>query len=139
MNTDRLTCSLAPRLVGLRRPMPQLYDPSWTFDLMLLAPAFGYPELMVTPPSVKPWRHGRRRATTPFIPPGWDEPVCSALVVLSKKAAPLAWPNSAHPTAILHGVKRRRRPTGQQPAGTGRLSSLSSSASWRMVTNCTKV
>ena len=87
---------------GLATANAAALRPELDLRLVLLAPAFGYPELMAATlgdEAMQAWEETGHHA---FHPPGWDEPVVLPWSFV-EKARPLGWPALDHPTAILHG------------------------------------
>lgn len=87
---------------GLATANAAAQRPDLDLRLVLLAPAFGYPDLIHTTlgdEAMETWEHTGEHA---FHPPGWDEAVVLPWSFV-EAARPLAWPSLPHPTAILHG------------------------------------
>jgi len=87
---------------GLATANAAAQRPNKNLRLLLLAPAFGYPELVASTlgkDAMNRWEQSGKHA---FHPPGWDEPVVMPWSFV-EAARPLAWPALPHPTAILHG------------------------------------
>ena len=78
--------------------------PDLDLRLVLLAPAFGYHDLIheqLGPEGMEAWK---TKGTHTFEPHGWDEPVVLPYGFV-EDAASVSWPELHHPTAILHGIK----------------------------------
>lgn len=72
--------------------------------LLLLAPAFGYHELLhdqLTPAEMEAWERTNEHR---FHPPGWESPVTLPYDFV-KAAADVSWPHLNHPTVVMHGTK----------------------------------
>lgn len=88
---------------GLATANAAAQRPELNLRLMLLAPAFGYPDLVTATlgePAMAAWK---ATGTHAFHPPGWEHDVKMPWSFYEVSRAH-AWPNLPHPTAILHGV-----------------------------------
>jgi len=70
--------------------------------LVLLAPAFGYPELVAETLGAEAMAAWEKQGQHTFQPPGWASPVVLEWSFM-EAVQRLAWPDLPHPTAILHG------------------------------------
>lgn len=89
---------------GLATANAAAQRPDLDLRLLLLAPAFGYPELVASTlgdEAMKTWEFSGSHA---FHPPGWEEAVVLPWSFF-EAARPLAWPALPHPTVILHGTE----------------------------------
>ena len=87
---------------GLATANAAAQRPDSDLRLVLLAPAFGYPDLVTQTlgtDAVRAWEDQGHHA---FHPPGWEAPVVLEWSFM-EAARLLAWPDLPHPTAILHG------------------------------------
>lgn len=87
---------------GLATANAAAQRPELDLRLVLLAPAFGYPELIQSTLGDEAMDAWQRTGEHEFHPPGWDEKVVLPWAFV-EAARPLAWPSLPHPTAILHG------------------------------------
>lgn len=89
---------------GLATANAAAQRPDLDLKLVLLAPAFGYHDLLreqLGPKGMETWKTTGTRA---FEPPGWEEPV-NLPYGFVEDAVSVSWPELIHPTAILHGIK----------------------------------
>jgi pimeloyl-ACP methyl ester carboxylesterase len=89
---------------GLATANAAAQRPELDLRLLLLAPAFGYPDLVTSTlgdAAMEAWKTSGKHA---FHPPGWDQPVVLPWSFV-EAARPLAWPRLPHPTVILHGTE----------------------------------
>ena len=87
---------------GLATANAAAQRPDLDLRLVLLAPAFGYPDLVeqtLGSDAMDAWEQTGNHA---FHPPGWEEPVVLEWSFM-EAVQELAWPELTHPTAILHG------------------------------------
>lgn len=87
---------------GLATANAAAQRPEVDLRLVLLAPAFGYPDLVLETlgaSAMEVWKNTDEHA---FHPPGWEEPVVLPWSFM-EAARSHAWPELPHPTAILHG------------------------------------
>ena len=87
---------------GLATANAAAQRPDLDLRLVLLAPAFGYPDLVeqtLGRDAMETWEQTGNHA---FHPPGWEEPVVLQWSFM-EAVQELAWPELPHPTAILHG------------------------------------
>ncbi len=87
---------------GLATANAAAQRPHLDLRLVLLAPAFGYPELVTSTLGTDAMLAWETNGEHAFHPPGWDEPVVLPWSFF-ERSRPLAWPALPHPTAILHG------------------------------------
>ena len=87
---------------GLATANAAAQRPHHPLKLVLLAPAFGYPELVASTLGKEAMTRWEDTGEHTFHPPGWDEPIAMPWSFV-EAARPLAWPALPHPTAILHG------------------------------------
>ena len=89
---------------GLATANAAAQRPDLNLKLVLLAPAFGYHDLIhdqLGPEGMEAWK---TKGTHTFEPLGWDDPVVLPYGFVEDAAA-VSWPELRHPTAILHGIK----------------------------------
>ena len=87
---------------GLATANAAAQRPDLDLRLVLLAPAFGYPDLVeqtLGRDAMETWEQTGNHA---FHPPGWEEPVVLEWSFM-EAVQELSWPDLIHPTAILHG------------------------------------
>jgi pimeloyl-ACP methyl ester carboxylesterase len=87
---------------GLATANAAAQRPELPLKLVLLAPAFGYPELVAETLGDEAMESWKSSGHHTFHPPGWLEPVVLPWSFV-EAAQRLAWPGLPHPTAILHG------------------------------------
>ena len=87
---------------GLATANAAAQRPEANLRLALLAPAFGYPDLIEATLGTEAMEVWKQRGQHTFHPPGWPEPVVLPYAFV-EAARELAWPALPHPTAILHG------------------------------------
>lgn len=87
---------------GLATANAAAQRPNLPLRLVLLAPAFGYPELVAQTLGEQGMANWQETGTHEFQPPGWEDPVVLPWSFV-EAAQRLAWPALPHPTAILHG------------------------------------
>jgi pimeloyl-ACP methyl ester carboxylesterase len=87
---------------GLATANAAAQRPELDLRLVLLAPAFGYPDLVAKTLGSEAMTTWEQSGTHTFHPPGWEDPVVLSWSFMEAVQA-LAWPDLPHPTAILHG------------------------------------
>lgn len=87
---------------GLATANAAAQRPELDLRLVLLAPAFGYLDLLRADLGEAGMAAWEASGAHTFHPPGWEEPVVMPWSFV-EAAKPLAWPALPHPTAILHG------------------------------------
>ncbi|MFZ8905749.1 MAG: alpha/beta hydrolase [Poseidonia sp.] len=88
---------------GLATANAAAQRPEADLRLVLLAPAFGYDELVASTLGQEAMEAWEDAGTHTFHPPGWDEPVVMPWSFV-EVARTHSWPTLQHPTAILHGA-----------------------------------
>lgn len=87
---------------GLATANAAAQRPEHNLRLVLLAPAFGYPDLVAETLGEEAMAAWKDNDAHEFLPPGWDKAVVLPWSFVEAAQA-LAWPDLPHPTAILHG------------------------------------
>lgn len=87
---------------GLATANAAALRPDLDLRLVLLAPAFGYPDLVRQTLGDEAMTAWEATGSHTFHPPGWDEPVVMPWSFM-EAVQTMAWPDLPHPTAILHG------------------------------------
>ena len=87
---------------GLATANAAAQRPDANLRLVLMAPAFGYDELVASTLGKEAMEAWERTGHHTFHPPGWDEAVVMPWSFVEVARAH-SWPNLPHPTAILHG------------------------------------
>lgn len=87
---------------GLATANAAAQRPDADLRLVLLAPAFGYDELVASTLGQQAMEAWEQSGTHTFQPPGWEEPVVMPWSFV-EVARTHSWPALHHPTAILHG------------------------------------
>jgi len=89
---------------GLATANAAAQRPELDLRLVLLAPAFGYGDLISATLGSEAMAAWKATDMHSFTPPGWDEPVVLpwSFADISSK---MGWPELPHPTAILHGTQ----------------------------------
>lgn len=87
---------------GLATANAAAQRPNLDLRLVLLAPAFGYPDLVNKTLGSDAMALWEQTGTHAFHPPGWEEPIVLSWSFM-EAVRELAWPDLPHPTAILHG------------------------------------
>ena len=95
--------------------------PDLDLKLVLLAPAFGYADLIVADHGEAGLAAWEAAGAKSFHPPGWEAAV-SWPWSLWERSRPLSWPAVRHPAAILHGSGEDVVPTSPMSLGTGAMS-----------------
>ena len=89
---------------GLATANAAAQRPDLDLRLLLLAPAFGYPELVSATLGKAGMLAWETNGTHAFHPPGWDQEIVLPWSFV-EASRPLAWPDLPHPTVILHGTE----------------------------------
>jgi len=87
---------------GLATANAAAQRPDANLRLVLLAPAFGYDELVASTLGDAGMEAWQENGVHSFHPPGWGEPVVMPWSFV-EVARTHSWPEIHHPTAILHG------------------------------------
>ena len=88
---------------GLATANAAALRPEADLRLVLMAPAFGYDELVASTLGQEAMEAWERTGEHTFHPPGWDKPVVMPWSFV-EVARTHSWPALSHPTAILHGT-----------------------------------
>ena len=89
---------------GLATANAAAQRPELALRLLLLAPAFGYPDLVKETLGEEAMASWESSGVHAFHPPGWDEAVKMPWSFY-EVAHDHAWPALPHPTALLHGAQ----------------------------------
>jgi pimeloyl-ACP methyl ester carboxylesterase len=87
---------------GLATANAAAQRPDANLRLVLLAPAFGYDELVASTLGDAGMEAWQENGVHSFHPPGWEKPVVMPWSFV-EVARTHSWPEIRHPTAILHG------------------------------------
>jgi len=87
---------------GLATANAAAQRPDLDLKLVLLAPAFGYADLILADHGEAGLAAWEAAGTKTFHPPGWEAPV-SLPWSFVERSRPLSWPAVLHTAAILHG------------------------------------
>ena len=87
---------------GLATANAAAQRPDLDLKLVLLAPAFGYADLIVADHGEAGLAAWEAAGAKSFHPPGWEAPV-SLPWSFVERSRPMSWPVVRHPAAILHG------------------------------------
>ena len=109
---------------GLATANAAAQRPEVDLRLVLLAPAFGYDELVASTLGAEAMQAWENSGTHTFQPPGWDEPVVMPWSFV-EVARTHSWPALQHPTAILHGAGDDVVPLANSELAKGDLSHVS--------------
>lgn len=109
---------------GLATANAAAQRPEANLRLVLLAPAFGYDELVASTLGQEAMTAWENTGEHTFHPPGWDEPVVLPWSFV-EIARTHAWPALHHPTAILHGNEDDVVPLANSEQAKGALPHVS--------------
>lgn len=87
---------------GLATANAAALRPNLELKLLLLAPAFGYHDLLTEQLSAEEMNAWQSSDSHSFHPPGWSNPVVLPYGFV-EAAVGLSWPALIHPTVVLHG------------------------------------